>query len=176
MGQYSIFITAGTLKIPFLRLFDLAKQFGESDLVSHVVIQGVGAEKFFELVNGVEGHEFIDKTLMDSYYKSSDFIVSHCGVGSIVNSVALQKPTILIPRRECYEEHFDDHQMQIFDEVKQNELFLCCEMKEVSLELIFNFVGLTNEMPTGRGLGIVNEALQSYVGEYFSRIGVSTLE
>lgn len=44
-----------------------------------------------------------------------DLIITHGGVGTIMNSVAAHKKVIAVPRLKKYGEHVDDHQLEIVE-------------------------------------------------------------
>lgn len=51
--------------------------------------------------------------------KMADIIVTHGGVGSIMESIRLKKPTIVVPRRKKFNEHVNDHQLDIVKELEE---------------------------------------------------------
>ena len=73
--------------------------------------------------------DFLNRDEAMHYFKEADLIFSHCGIGSIYNSLQFNRPTVLIPRLEKFEEFSDDHQLQIANEVKRNELINVIEGK-----------------------------------------------
>lgn len=172
MDKFSIFMTAGTLNLKFFRFFDLAKKLSEAEPVSKIIIQGVGAEDFFEGTS-VEAYNFIIKEKMDEFVRSSDLIISHCGVGSIVNSVSFKKPTVLTPRRKSFNEHFDDHQLQIFNKVRNNPLFMCCDEEVFSSEDVIDFFNAYNVKGGFESLNLINNKLQVNIRDYFLNSNVS---
>lgn len=48
-------------------------------------------------------------------FSEATLVVSHCSTGSLLNAKLFrsEKPTIVVPRRKKYKEHFDDHQMEL---------------------------------------------------------------
>lgn len=47
-------------------------------------------------------------------FTEANLVISHCSTGSILHAKIFrsEKPTIVIPRRKEYKEHFDNHQME----------------------------------------------------------------
>lgn len=104
-----IFVTAGTVHdFEFRRLVDLVDAVtNESD---HIVWQ-IG---FLESVP-LQGKVFkeLSATEFEENLKKADVVISHAGVGSILNILDIGKFPILIPRKPEYNEHIDNHQLEI---------------------------------------------------------------
>uniref|UniRef100_UPI00404A957F glycosyltransferase n=1 Tax=Flavobacterium sp. TaxID=239 RepID=UPI00404A957F len=48
---------------------------------------------------------------IDLYFDTADVIISHAGMGTIINCIKKSKPLILLPRLSVYGEHRNDHQI-----------------------------------------------------------------
>ncbi len=53
----------------------------------------------------------LTRTEFDQQVRSSDLIVAHAGVGSVVTALEVQKPIVLLPRSAAAKEHTTDHQL-----------------------------------------------------------------
>ena len=51
-------------------------------------------------------------------------IITHGGVGSIVSALKKNKKVIVVPRLKKYNEHIDDHQLEIVEEFKKRKHIL----------------------------------------------------
>ncbi|SVD99510.1 uncharacterized protein METZ01_LOCUS452364, partial [marine metagenome] len=49
---------------------------------------------------------------IEKYIKKADLVVSHAGVGSILEVLKAEKPLVVVPRQAQYDEHIDDHQVE----------------------------------------------------------------
>ena len=58
---------------------------------------------------------FTDNKGIEELYKKADIVVTHGGVGSIMNALIYEKPVIAVPRLLKYGEHKNDHQTDIVD-------------------------------------------------------------
>lgn len=47
-------------------------------------------------------------------------VVSHAGVGSIITALEEGTPVVIVPRRKKYDEHTDDHQLEIAEAMANN--------------------------------------------------------
>lgn len=110
-----IFVTLGANPHPFTRLAKkMDEMVGNGEIKEDVVMQlGTtpykplhikNCKKFFETGAGGE-HE---KILRDC-----SLIISHAGLGNIMQAKKFRKPIIVVPRRKKYGEHIDDHQLEI---------------------------------------------------------------
>ena len=59
--------------------------------------------------------EFTNPKEMSEYIKEADYIITHGGVGTIIEGINLGKKIIAVPRLKEYKEHVNDHQLQIID-------------------------------------------------------------
>ena len=102
-----IFVTLGTHELPFNRLLN---ELEKIDIDTKVVIQ-CGNTDFKS--NKYEVFKFLNHEEFDYYMKNSDIVICHGGVGSILQGLRYNKKIILAPRLAKYNEHNDDHQVEI---------------------------------------------------------------
>ena len=126
-----IFLTVGTNQYDFNRIFEIAKCYLEEiDSDYELLIQYGYSEKSripFTNSEKIKIVSMLSRDEAENAYKEADLIFSHSGVGSIYNSLAYNRPTVLVPRLSKYDEFSDDHQLQIANEVSTNELILFVE-------------------------------------------------
>lgn len=105
-----IFVTVGT-QLPFdrlIRLVDLLAASHETDFVAQI---GDGDYRPEHL----NWRKFYDPDEIEEFFEKADVIVSHAGMGTIINCIRKQKPIIIFPRSCSYGEHRNDHQMDTVD-------------------------------------------------------------
>lgn len=100
-----IFVTAGTQE-PFDRLVRAIDEYVGSHNTEIVVqaLKGRYTPVNFELLPLLESKEF------DLYMTRADVIVGHAGMGTILKSIEMGKPLIIMPRHKTLGEHRTDHQ------------------------------------------------------------------
>jgi UDP-N-acetylglucosamine transferase subunit ALG13 len=108
-----IFLSAGNNELSFLRLFlKFEKIFGNLNKRNVEVICQTGHTEYrnknFKIIKFVEKKKFNELIL-----KSSVFI-SHAGAGSVIDSIQNRKIPILLPREKKFNEHVDDHQVELY--------------------------------------------------------------
>lgn len=110
-----IFVTIGSSSWEFTRLIkEMDRIAGEID---EEVIMQISFTKY-ETKNA-KYFRFKPKTEMMEMYERARVIVSHAGVGTIINALHLGKPLIIVPRRKKFGEAVDDHQVEIAGELER---------------------------------------------------------
>lgn len=69
---------------------------------------------------GIDFHWFRFKPTLDEEMRSADLIISHCGAGSIIECISLQKPFIVVVNPTLQ----GNHQTELADELSQQSFCL----------------------------------------------------
>ena len=120
-----IFVCVGTQKQPFKRFFDMVEQINTTD---EIIIQrgynNIDSKNF--------NYDF--SSTFESDIKKADIIITHGGVGSIMEGLLNNKKVIIIPRLKKYGEHVDDHQLEISNKFKKkNYCYIAENLEELQL-------------------------------------------
>ena len=119
-----IFVICGTQKFQFDRLIrGLDEQVGQGLIRDSVFAQTGGCTyepKNYPFV------KFMDNIAFKQRIEEADLIITHSGTGSIINSIKCGKKVIVVPRLAQYEEHVNDHQVQIAEEFAELDLVKMC--------------------------------------------------
>ena len=109
-----IFVSLGTNDKSFKRLLDrIDKEISLGNIKDKVVVQS-GYTKYES-----ENMDIIDLMPMDLFSKNindCDILITHGGVGTILDGLKLGKKIIAFPRLSKYQEHVNDHQIEIINE------------------------------------------------------------
>lgn len=127
MEKHLIYVTTGTNQYNFSRMLDIVSTCLEVVEGDYELFLQYGTSSNRDLKFKTKDGDFISRGESERLYRDSKIIFSHCGIGSIYNSLQFNTPTIIIPRLEKYEEFSDDHQLQIAREVADNPLILMIE-------------------------------------------------
>ena len=69
----------------------------------------------------------------------SDLVIAHAGTGTVISSIKQKKKVIIFPRMAKYDEHYDDHQLELADLFSRQGYVLQArdknELKKCILEL-----------------------------------------
>ena len=108
-----IFVTLGTQDKSFKRLLDSIEKEIEKGTIKEKVVVQAGYTKYDS--PHMEIFDLIDKDDFDKYVKDCDLLITHGGVGSILTGLKNDKKVIACPRLFKYNEHMNDHQIQIIE-------------------------------------------------------------
>lgn len=106
-----ILITLGTQDKQFTRLLDMVqKEIDNGNIKDKVVVQA-GHTKYKS--KDMEIFDLIDRDKFSDLISKCDILITHGGVGSIITGLNNNKKVIVVPRLAKYDEHMNDHQLQI---------------------------------------------------------------
>jgi UDP-N-acetylglucosamine transferase subunit ALG13 len=108
-----IFVVLGTWEMPFVRpLREIDQAIGDGSLTERVVVQ-CGKTSFAS--KRMEMVPFFSQPDLEAMYDQASFVICQAGVGSIMLGLRKSKKIVSIARLAKYEEHVDDHQLEILD-------------------------------------------------------------
>ncbi len=106
-----IFVTVGTQDVNFDRLLNaVQKEVKKGNIKEEVIVQS-GNSKFTSDVMKVSN--FFSPSEYKELIKKSSLVITHAGVGTIIDAVNANKVVIASPRLAKYKEATNDHQLQI---------------------------------------------------------------
>ena len=108
-----IVILLGTQKYSFHRLLEEVQRCIDNGTIKQEVIVQAGGTQFFS--KEMKIFTLIEQNELEKLIEKADIIITHGGVGSIVNGVKLHKKVIAVPRYKKYGEVANDHQVQIIN-------------------------------------------------------------
>lgn len=117
-----IFVTVGTQNFNFLRLLRAVELAIINGTIKEKVIAQIGMNKFQS--EHLSCIPFLDKEEFNSLMKEARFVISHSGTGSIISALKLNKRVIVAARRVKYDEHIDDHQLEILEAFSRLQLII----------------------------------------------------
>ena len=147
MEKHSIYVTTGTNQYNFDRMLEQVKEclaaLGTENYAAHVQF---GSSSKITIPSTTELAEFFSREKSERLYKESSLVFSHCGIGSIFNSLKYNTPTIIFTRLKKYDEFSDDHQLQISAELKTNPLIFIVD--EYNDNLVADFLAFVARVQT----------------------------
>ena len=159
-----IFVSLGTQDKPFNRIIDYILKLKEEikELEDIEIIFQIGQTKLseeekskIEKLNEKTNEKKINKEEknitvfnmlkpedMKKYIINSSIVITHAGVGTIIECIENNKDIIVLPRKEENGEHVNNHQEEIAFEMEKNGLLYKVDtyekMQEIVIELIKN--------------------------------------
>ena len=120
-----IFLTVGTQDKPFARIIQAVEQAViEGKITDEVIVQAGNTQYKSKVLNVLNYVPFED---FNKYLSKADIIITHGGVGSILNALKLKKKIIAVPRLKKYGEHINDHQLQVIQKMTEQGYILSTE-------------------------------------------------
>lgn len=110
-----VFISVGTQKQNFSRIFHMAEE--SKYLQNQRIIGQMGYTEFKS--NRIETVRFMSNELYKKYINEADIVICHGGVGTIFDALYTGKKVLAVPRLSKYDEHVDDHQIEICEELSK---------------------------------------------------------
>lgn len=133
------FVTLGTIK-PY-RFDSLVDALLATNALSDETVWQVGETSRNDLPgqvrHQVSNEEFIDHSM------SADIVITHAGVGSILNLMDHGISPLVVPRRATRNEHVDDHQVQICAQLQRLQLGTVAEVSDISSGLLHKAASLS---------------------------------
>ena len=113
-----ILVTLGTQKEQFTRLLNYIEN---SNIKDKIIVQA-GHTKYKS--NKMEIFDFIPYEKMDEYIQQADMIITHSGTGSVLTPLKKGKKVIVCARLSKYDEHVDNHQVELLEVLKEEGYIL----------------------------------------------------
>lgn len=113
-----IFITVGNCPQPFSRIFDEVNRYISAANLADLELYcqyGYTQEPLFPDGLKVVKKDFFTDTEFKSLIRTCDRVISHCGVGSIIECLSVGKKPIVLPRSANNGEHIDNHQHELYE-------------------------------------------------------------
>ncbi len=129
-----ILVTVGTQRhYSFRRLFDrLAKILPDSC----EVLWQVGNKEGLDLPGRVV--EKLSPIDLQSEVEEADLVISHAGIGSTLMALQAGKSPVVVPRRASFNEHVDDHQLEILEALGTTDLATFREVEDIVFDDLRN--------------------------------------
>lgn len=130
-----IFITLGSQKFQFNRLLREVDSLIEKGMITKKeVFAQIGYSDY--IPKNYEYKNFLDRDEFKRMMDNSNIVITHGGTGAIVGAVKKGKKVIAVPRLEEFNEHVDDHQLQIIEQFdKMNFIKAVIDIKDLNLSI-----------------------------------------
>lgn len=108
-----ILVTLGTQDKQFKRLLNLVQEQIDRGNIKEKVIVQAGYTTFQS--KDMEIFDLVERETFSKLISECSILITHGGVGSIITGLQNHKKVIVVPRLAKYNEHMNDHQIQITD-------------------------------------------------------------
>ena len=132
-----IFVILGTQDKKFPRLLHAVEELILDGTIKKKVVVQAGTTPYSSKV--MEIHSTMSPNQFLKYVEQSDYIITHGGVGTILDALKKKKKVIAVPRLKAYKEHENDHQLQIIEKFSSEHYILGChtveELKDAVMQI-----------------------------------------
>ena len=159
-----IFVIVGSQKFQFNRLLKKIDNLIENKIITDEVFAQIGASDY--IPQNYSYKDFIDKNEFDYLSAKCDLVITHGGTGAIIGALKLGKKVIAVPRLSKYDEHVDDHQLQLleqFDSMRYIEVCFNCDKLEEAIVAVQSNIYNKYESNTTKIINSIHE----YIVELF---------
>jgi UDP-N-acetylglucosamine transferase subunit ALG13 len=109
-----VFVTLGTQDKKFPRILDMVSACIDLGIIKEEVIVQAGSTKYSS--NKMQIYDYLTPTKMQEYLTKCSYLITHGGVGTIIDGLNNHKKIIAVARLKKYGEHVNDHQLEIIQE------------------------------------------------------------
>ncbi|NYF12670.1 UDP-N-acetylglucosamine transferase subunit ALG13 [Pseudoclavibacter sp. JAI123] len=127
-----VFVTLGTIK-PY-RFDSLVDRLLETGVCGENTTWQLGVTDRDDLPGAV--HTYMDAKEFESSAREADVVVTHAGVGTVMDLLNMGKSPVVVPRRAAHGEHVDDHQQQITSLLESLSLAVPVQVAELTAQHI----------------------------------------
>ena len=114
-----IYVTLGTQDKEFPRLLEAVEKL---DLGDEEIIAQVGSTQFKS--KKMKVYKYVSQERHHEYMKKARCIITHAGVGTILEGLKLHKKMIVAARLKKFGEHVNDHQLQLLETFAEDRYIL----------------------------------------------------
>jgi anti-anti-sigma factor len=112
-----IFVTVGTEQYPFNALLDWIDILIRYGIINQEVVIQYGSST--RLPDRVRIIKFLPEKEFAETIEHADVVIAHCGEGTAALLEDMGKPYVLVPRTHDFQEHVDDHQLEMADDLEK---------------------------------------------------------
>lgn len=158
-----ILVILGTQNNKFDRLLNEVQKCIDNGIIQDEVIAQVGFTNFQS--NQMKIFEVIEMKKFNDLINEANLIITHGGTGSIINGIKLGKKIIAVPRLKQYNEHVNNHQLQIVENFdKQGYIKGVFNIEDLGkvIQDINNFVPNKFISNSGNIIKLVEDYIENY--------------
>ena len=134
MRKIKIFLTVGTHPQQFDRLIKAVDELVAAKQINGEIASQIGNSNY-------KPKNFSFKTMMgkeeyEKNFKNADIVICHAGEGAIIDGLNYKKKLIVVPRLKKFDEHTDDHQMDLVKKLaSENKIIGVYDVKDLELAI-----------------------------------------
>ena len=129
-----LFVTVGNATQPFPRLLHAVEELARDGSIRGTVVMQTGSTPFQSELCVTRSH--LAPNEFQSEIDCADVVICHAGAGAMLHVLESGKTPIVMPRRRIYNEHVDDHQLELATTLAEaRRIILVCNAAEIAAAL-----------------------------------------
>jgi len=129
-----IFLTVGTWRTGYNRLVKAVDELLIAGVITEELIAQTGYSSYKP--KNMKKIEFCSPSEFREMISEAKFVISHAGMGTIIETVRLRKPLIAVPRRSSLGEVDNDHQFTTAKRLEaEGKILVAYEVSELPVKL-----------------------------------------
>ena len=117
-----ILITLGSREYQFDRLLKKVDVLISEKKIKQDVFAQIGQSTYIPV--NYEYERFLSFEKFSEMQDEADIVITHGGTGAMVSALKKNKKTIAVPRLSKFDEHIDDHQLQVASMLDKNKYLI----------------------------------------------------
>lgn len=131
-----ILLTVGVSEFGFDRLLKIVDDLCSKGIINEEVIAQTNYSKYKPI--NYNSFNVIDRETFEKYVEESRLIICHAGTGTVVPSLKKGKKIIIFPRLKEFNEHIDNHQLELAGVFSNKGYVLCATNEDELIECLNN--------------------------------------
>jgi UDP-N-acetylglucosamine transferase subunit ALG13 len=148
-----IFISVGTHKQQFNRLLKEIDDLIIKKIIKDKVFAQIGYSNY--VPKKYDYKKFLGIEEFDENINKCTIFITHAGEGNIGTALQYEKKMVIIPRRKKFDEHTNDHQLELADAIKKQKQGIVIE-DVCEIEKALKRIAGLNIKKTKHAKGIIN--------------------
>lgn len=154
-----IFVALGSQKFQFNRLLKKIDSILEKKEITDEVYAQIGYSSYKP--KHYDFKEFLSTDDFNKKIQKSNILITHAGTGSIMAGIRNNKKVIAVPRLSKYNEHVDNHQIEICQQFEKMGLIIVCWNLD-------DLVSLINERTENKIYLSGNSLIQDFIIDFIN--------
>lgn len=159
-----VFVTLGTQDKKFSRILKCIEDNIKKGVIKDEVIVQAGSTEFESDVMTVKS--FMDRDEFKNYLLGADVVITHGGVGTILEGLKNNKKIIGVARLAKYGEHVNDHQVQLLTRFSEDGYIIYADDLD-KFETYYKKIKRFKPKKYTSNQEMFNEQLDSCISKYF---------
>lgn len=160
-----IFVTVGTQKFVLDRLLKQLDALVAEGKITEPVFAQTGYSNY--VPQNYTYQAFLNFDEWKQKMQECDIVISHGGVGSLLDALKAGKQVVAFPRLAKYGEHVDDHQLEICNKYASLGYLLCCNENDDLSQILQQSKTFNSTYKKLQNPGVT---LCKYIAEYLKNL------